>query len=251
MNRKVKIILFMFITIFLMGGFVRAEENKIPGEVCPNSSRVKLLENASAVKITYEPYEQKAEGFDDPESDDYSVIYYYLDVKIYNLDETLSVDVTNGNLGKEYKLYPSSIGPDGAITIRVKDTSEINTFTFEIKANTYDCNAQTLRTVKLTLPKFNYYSGRQICSDIPDYYLCQQYISYEISADKFLENVNNYKEKLEQSGNTEQEDEVKPSIISTAASKVSKYKYWIVGGIILVGVIITIIVVKKKRSSVL
>lgn len=254
MDKKVKIMMFMIISVFLMIGFsnvVSAEENQIASDVCPNSSKVELLQNAAMVKINYEPYEQKADGFDDPNSSGYSVIYYYIDIKIYNMDETIFATVTNGNTGKKFDVYADETGPDGAITIRIKDTTKINTFTFELKANTYDCNSKVLRTVKLTIPKYNYYSGRQVCSDIPDYYLCQQYIVYDVSATRFLESVTNYKADLAENNSESKEEEVEPSIISKAASKISKYKYWIVGGILLVGVIVTIIVIKKKRSSVL
>lgn len=251
MKTRVKFISFIIISVFLMTGIVYAED-KNPLEVsCPSSSKAELLKYAANVKVTYEPYEYKTEGFDDPNSPNYSVKYYYLDMKIHNLDEHLYVDV-NSDFGDTYSAYFKDMGPDGTITLRQKNTSEISNFTFEIKANTYDCNGQTLRTIRVTLPKYNAFSGREVCSDIPDYYLCQDYILYDIDAANFLSSVNSYKEKLAKEGeNNEEVEEDKTNIISATATKISKHKYIVVGTIIAVGCLITFIVIKKKRSSVL
>ena len=82
--------------------------------------------------------------------------------------------------------------------------------------------------------------------------MCQPYILYDVNASKFLDSVTNYKEKLsKKNASTEKELQSKTNIVSKAAKTISKHKYWIIGGIVLIGVAATVVIVKKKRSSVL
>ncbi len=257
MKRKIKNVLFLILIGFISFGVVYAEgetntQNKNPLDVqCPTSSLAKVQKDASTVQVSYEPYEFKPEGFDDPSSPNYSTLIYYMDVKIRNLPESAYIQVTNTQ-GGDFKADEDNADSDGVITIRQKDTSAVVNYTFEVKARTYDCYGTTLRTIKLSVPKYNAYSKRQVCTDIPDYYLCQPYILYDVNAANFLDSVTKYKEKLtKENASTEKELQNKTNIVSKAAKTISKNRYWIIGGIVLIGVVATVIIVKKKRSSVL
>ena len=257
MKRKIKNILFLILIGFISFGVANAEgetntKDKNPLDVqCPTSSLAQVQKDASVVQVSYEPYEYKPEGFDDPNSSNYSVLVYYMDIKIRNLPDTVSVKVSNTQ-GGSFSVDSDSADADGVITIRQKDTSAIVNYTFELKARTYDCYGRTLRTIRLSVPKYNAYSKRQVCTDIPDYYLCQPYILYDVNASKFLDSVTSYKEKLsKKNASTEKELQGKTNIVSKAAKTISKHKYWIIGGIVLIGVAATVVIVKKKRSSVL
>lgn len=252
MKRKLNNILFLVLVSIFTINIVKAEEAKNPLNVqCPTSSLATVQKDASTVQINYEPYEFKPEGFDDENSPNYSLMAYYMDIKIRNLPDTVYIAVSNTQ-GGEFNVDSSKIGPDDAITIRQKDTTKIVNYTFELKARTYDCYGKVLRTIKLSVPKYNAYSTRQVCSDIPDYYLCQPYILYDVSASNFLKSVNEYKEKLaDAKASSEEEIQTKNNIVSKTAKTISKHRYWIIGIILLGGIVATVIIIKKKRSSVL
>ena len=79
--------------------------------------------------------------------------------------------------------------------------------------------------------------------------MCQKFVLSNYDDSTFYTDVQNYRSKLDQNGNnllleTNENDDVN-SIVATA----SKYKYLIAGLIIAVGVIATIIVLKKKGSA--
>ena len=50
---------------------------------CSLSEQVRLSKAAAAVKVEYEPVELKADGYDDVNSPNYSVMIYALDIKVY------------------------------------------------------------------------------------------------------------------------------------------------------------------------
>ena len=140
------------------------------------------------------------------------IFYYYQNSALkvpkyisYLQPETVYIQVTNTQ-GGDFKADEDNADSDGVITIRQKDTSAVVNYTFEVKARTYDCYGTTLRTIKLSVPKYNAYSKRQVCTDIPDYYLCQPYILYDVNAANFLDSVTKYKEKLtKENASTEKE----------------------------------------------
>ena len=105
-----------------------------------------------------------------------------------------------------------------------------------------------MRVIKLTLPRYNHFSERAICEDIPEYYLCQKYVTYNIDNSTFLDNITKYKEKLSKN-NEEGNVEDNTSVVNKAIKSVSKYRYAIASVIIIAGIAITIVIIKKRRST--
>ena len=99
---------------------------------------------------------------------------------------------------------------DGIITLRAKDISEKVTYMFEIYGNTADCYDKKMRTVKLTLPKYNYFSHYGVCEEIPEFYMCQRYILNDFDGASFYKAVSDYKEKkLAQENELNENGEIK------------------------------------------
>ena len=95
MKKKISFIILALLFLITIGT-VKAEGELAPFEsACPSSSKAELLGFASNVQVTYEPYELKPDGFDNEDSPNYSTIYYYMDLKIHNLDEALYVSVSS------------------------------------------------------------------------------------------------------------------------------------------------------------
>lgn len=248
MKKIVCYFLMSFLCLFAFFGVIKAEgENQdkkdiydLPNIKCGSSVKSKGLAAASNVKVAYETLEVMEKGSD-------SKMNYIVDITIYNIPDEVYVEVHNSKSGKSYTIDSSKTNAERSIKLRQTDTSEIVNYTFDIKARTTECYGETLRTIKLSVPKYNYFSQRAVCADVPEFYMCNTFVSYDIDGAKFLSSVNAYKESLE-NDDKEQAREGKTSVTAAAAKAVSKHKFLILGIVLLAGVVATILVIKRKRS---
>ena len=226
------------------------DEQRACGEyvnfACTPSDSILMNSVARQVKINYEPIKQV-----DPNNE--YITYYMIDIKIYNLTPGLNVVVSNDS-GNMYAVNPDlNADKNGIITLRVTETDRVKKFKFDIESEKL-CYGKKLRTIDLTIPKYNTYSQQEICSDIPTFYLCREYINFDIDSEKFIENVENYKKRIEKKEVTNP-DSTNNNVINTTVdstfSTISEYKYIIVGVIIFIGIIVTILIIRKHRKRVI
>lgn len=250
MRKRCFLLLIVILSIFMFVGKARAEEED---RTCNAVSLNELRTKAANIKVTYEmgiKYGEIVKTEDGEEGHPYT---RYMDIKIYNITSDLYVLVEGDDLGEEKSAIATldKVGIDGSATIRVKLVDKIRTYNFSVFSDSYGCSSQTLRKLRLTVPRFNYYSDLEICKDIPDYYLCQQFVTYDIEGSTFMNRVQDYKAKL--LSNDADKEGIKTddntNIVSKAVSSISKHKYIVVGGIVLVGVIVTIFILKRKKSE--
>ena len=141
----------------------------------------------------------------------------------------------------------ADIGRDGTLTFRQNMIDRKVNYEFKIMSDEYGCHDQTLRTIKLSLPIYNSYSQLEICSEIPEYYLCQEFVTSPVDGSTFYDKVDAYKAKLLEQGGNEQGDNT--GAINKTFANASKYKYLIVGIIVALGVVITIVIIKRKENA--
>lgn len=234
----------MVVSLFLFTGTVFAEETE---NVCSAKQLSELRQLAANVKVSYLPKTEIAVSeYEDSETGGYTkYTKRYLDIKVYNLDSKLYLDVSN-DIGHEQIVTADSLGDDGTLTFRQNAIDRKVNYTFILKSTEYGCETQTLRTVRLTLPMFNAYSQLDICTEIPDYYLCQEYITQQVDGSTFYDKVDAYKEKLKVQGETEEKNNT--SLANKVFKGASKFKYLIVGAIVALGVVITVVIIKRKEN---
>jgi hypothetical protein len=85
------------------------------------------------------------------------------------------------------------------------------------------------------------------CDGISDYYLCHEYTTYDIDGATFYDKVDEYKSKLLTSQNGVDSAD-NNTLISKTFNGISKYRYLIVGVIVAVGVVATMVVLKRKKE---
>ena len=215
-------------------------------EYCSSADTVELSKEASNVKIVYEPYEYKPEGFDDESSPNYSMLFYMVDVKIYNLNSHMYVGVDNGDT--VYSVGIEQMNDKGEIVIRDGNPKEVRKYTFTIYSKTNSCKDKVLKTIKLTVPKYNLYSDRAACDDIPEYYLCHQFINFDIDGNNFLKNTESYRNKVEKTSNNKKDSTKSKSTINRTLTKISDNKIYIIGGILIIGVVITFVILRRRNG---
>ncbi len=87
-----------------------------------------------------------------------------------------------------------------------KDMSELTlngfqdgqTYQFEVYTGVTDCTEEVLFVIYVNLPTYNPYYQESVCSDVPDYQLCQKWSNHGLSKEEFISQVNRYKESLKQ-----------------------------------------------------
>ena len=208
---------------------------------CSSKDTSELSKAAMRIKVTYEPVEIK-------HPDNKSLSFYMLDIKIYNISQGLDIYVTNNN-GNTFRIDESKI-KDGMVTLRSEDTTEISKYTFRVESNGA-CQGKTLRTINLTLPKYNQYSQREVCEEIPTYYLCQEYINFEIDDAKFLNSVTSYKERIKKKEikNSDDSNTNVNNPINKTFTIISDGKYLLVAIILIAGILFTFMIIKKTSGK--
>ncbi len=241
MKKKIFYILFCVLALTMVVGKAYADDDS---NSCSLSERSELRQMASEVTINYVPVE-----FNNVvETDEGEGSSHALDIYIYNLNTKINAVLDDSETGLSYTFDYTRMNSDGAVVLRQTAGSGVKKLKFYIYPTNDNCNTYLLRTVNITLPKFNNYSLRGVCSDIPEYYLCQRYITYDINDSTFTENVNKYKEKLAEKAD-EKDEESNTSVVGKTVNNIAKYKYVIAVIVILAGAVITYIVIKKKRSA--
>lgn len=235
----------MIVSLFLFTGTVFAEETNV--KACSAKQLSELRQIAANIKVSYLPRtEIVTSEYEDSETGTKpKYTKRFLDIKVYNMDPKLYIEVTN-SIEHEQVVTADDLGIDGTITFRQNAIDSKVDYLFVIKSAEYGCETQTLRTVRLTLPMFNAYSQLDVCSEIPDYYLCQEYVTQQVDGSTFYDKVEAYKEKVVEQGKKEEENNT--SSVNKIFKGASEYKYLIVGAVVALGVVITVVIIKRKEN---
>uniref|UniRef100_UPI003FF02436 hypothetical protein n=1 Tax=Candidatus Ventrenecus sp. TaxID=3085654 RepID=UPI003FF02436 len=232
----------VFLCLFIVG-----VSNASAASTCDYETQVKLNSEAANIKASYEVKEIKTGKKIEADLGDEEYIdetYQGVEVSIYNMTENLYLTVMNTSTN-ETKTYHYEDTDNGSIKlVRGEDGLEdIVTYQITIYSNHNDCKDEELKKINLVTPKYNSFSADALCEGSSKYY-CQEYVTEDLNMtyDDFLKQAAN-NNKNDGNGDT---DTVKDNDFF------KKYGIYIVGGIlvILLGVMTTVIVRKKQRSSV-
>ncbi len=246
MEKNKFLLLTIMLVSFLFVGIVNAAEQNI----CSSADLNMLNKEAANIKVTYIP-NRVPDGTKDPEVGFKETMKSVLDMKVYNVTDKFILRFEysgNGIVPGSFYRNTGHIGKDGAITVRQNNVGKVINYAITAVSNYGNCSGRDIRTIRITLPMHNYYSDMAICQGLQDYYLCQPYITSEIDTATFYDKVEQYKAKLLDNSNIEV-DEENNSVVSEALTGIKKNKYLVVGIIVAIGVITTIVILKRKKSE--
>ena len=217
---------------------------------CGVNELVKLQKAAAAVDVKYEPVVLKADGYDDPNSTNYSVLIYALDIKVYNITKDIRV-IVQPEGGTPYTLDVSNNTADGYVVLRDDNVGTIKNYSFAIYSRTGSCENGSIRNIKLSTPRYNHLSNREACREVPGFYKCQEFVSYDFETGDYVKEIQEYKEKLAKQGIKEKEDGTVASKggITKAIKKVSDNKWVVLAIVLVVGCVVTYFLIKKRRED--
>lgn len=225
--RSVKYLIFTLLISFISIFHVYAS--------CTDEEISSLKELVKDIKITYK-HLGKVE-------DEVGIYYNRFEVNVKNVPDDFYILA----ISDTYKLQPK----EGIIT----EIFNNGTWDFNIYSN--KCN-EKISEIKVFIPKFNTYSLDPLCEGIDgqDFPLCGKYYEYDVSYNDFEKRVKHYRATYNINNIDNNEDD-KPNdinmIINEVVKFISKYKLYIISSlfIILLTLVITIIIKKRKSRGVL
>ena len=240
-----KNIFYVVFALFMMLGVMNVDV--YAADSCDLTTKTKLRTDAANVTINYEPVEKPVDVGPNADEDSLGAYEYYLDMKIYNINTGLKVRVIDQSQNDyTVEVTYKNLKSDGSVTVTKRASNKIANIKFEIYgSDTSGCAGVLLRTVKLTLPKYNNLAEREVCTDVPEFYMCQKFITYDVNVSNFKKELDEYKAKMEDNDSSEEDNN---TITNKVATVVSNNKFVIVAIVLAVGIGITIYVLNKKRS---
>ncbi len=221
---------------------------------CDTTKVAELNREVTNIKVNYEiaekMYELEEVSPPDswyPENEGDLPTYKYFKINILNLTEDFYVEIPE--ISNTDENYTYDMATNGTLTIDFEDTSIVRVLTFKIySSDKTGCEGELFRTVYLTLPRYNDYSEYSICKQVPDYYLCQPFVTFQdVDFATFSRYIDSQiskidKEYIEKLKEEEQENGKKNFL----------KKYWyifVVVGVLAVGGITTAVIAKRRESG--
>lgn len=241
MMKKVGYTLFTIALLMIFTPLVKAEGT------CSSTILYDEKVNASEVTVSYE---EAAKVIQDEALDPEVQTIRFLKLKIANVPDNVEIQVTSLDKSfNEFKLKSTQKNEDNNIFIDDNNIYKIKRIQFDVVSTSNECNGEKLKTLTLNTPMFNELSNAPICAKYPDFKYCAVFTDFDISSlstTDFNKELEKYEENIEAEKNEEEK-------ITEKAAKAFK-KYWYIALIVLVvilGGLVTFVVIKKKRSSVI
>ena len=220
---------------------------------CGYEEQAKLNNEIGKIVVDYEVKTEVVETDDVPdaylgteEAQDFVLTNEYIQINILNLTENLYVEVTN-DYNSDRLIFNYSDAKDGIVSFEWRNLDEVVNFTVVVRASSNTgCVGSTLWTINKTIPRYNDYSEYAICATIPDYYLCQRFVtSTRVPFGEFWDKVNKESAKVEE----KRKEANKPWYQKIGDFIVNNKTIFIAGGVILVGSLGAVIIIRKRRSD--
>ena len=214
---------------------------------CTYKEQANLNKEAALVEANYEvTREDKPITFEDPDglgTIDTTMTIAKFKIKIYNLSEDLSLDITESIKDKKTgsKTVTYSNTENGVYTFTSDNLGDVITYTIKINAATEGCGGKTIRTMTFKKPRVNPYSALEMCKDHTNVQYCEEYTTkdFEFTEAKLQELLNEIDKP-----NTNPDNPTENGFL-----KFLKNNYlYIIGGVVLIGAGAgAYIIYRKKR----
>ncbi len=243
----------MFISFLFSVVFIT---NISAASVCSTSEQAELRNLVSNMRGTYEEAEEELDpsiyGFPDGEDENADFIpptRTYFNISITNLSDKFYLEVSNDN-DKTKNRYDIT-DKDNIIMFPWYNLESVTNFTIKVyTSDNTGCPGELMRTITLKVPRLNEYYNYELCTDIPEFSLCQKFVTYnEIDLGTFMDRIKQYITSKENNQTSNVEND---NFWDSFKNFISENKYYVIGGSILLitisGVVVAVIV-KKQRSS--
>lgn len=242
-------ILLLICSLFLTTHSVKAASS------CSYKELAELNNLATQTKVSYEikvgTYDENEFAIPDiligtDEENSFVAEYKYLVINVLNITEQTYAVLRSDTNSLSYTInYDDTT--NGIYKIDWKELSKVTKITVDVYSSTKTgCPNEKLYTTYLTLPRLNTYAALEACDGSEQFYLCQDFVTYEnIDYDAFVTKLNDYKSgKVNNDG--EQLNNSQNMVLNFLVE--NKVTIIVIGCILIVGVV-TVITLKSKRRK--
>lgn len=229
-----KKILIIIMTMFLFNVNVSAKS------LCDYNEQTELNAKVANIKVSYDVID-KTLHFADGDANQ-----RLFKIQVLNVTDEFYIIVKN-DINNEEITYNSTNAINGIISFEWDYVETVTNFTIQVyTTNKTNCADEKYKTFYLTTPRYNEYYKYSICSDLSDFYLCQEFVTFDkVNRDNFFSQINNYKNG--EINNKGEEPLIEnPTITDKLFEFINVNKWYIFGGIV---VITSLIVIINKRKS--
>ncbi len=214
---------------------------------CSYKEQTELLQKASNIKTSYESKLESVQ-FDPNDPSDAGEIYVF-EVSVLNITPEFFVEVKN-SVNDEVITLRNIDTENGIGKFKWTDTSQVTNFTASIytTVNT-GCAGEMIKTIHFSTPRYNKYYDREICRELSDFYLCQQFVTTpDVSESQFVTKLKSYQTgEVDKNGEDKTEDK-KPTITDKVFSTIDDYK-WVILGVAGVAIVVAVVISVKKSKK--
>lgn len=218
--------------------------NVSAASICDYKEQTALNQKAANIKVNYEVVTEREEYGEIADSSE------VFDISIFNVTEDFYIVVKN-NINNVEKKYTVDDVQNGIIKFRWTYATSVTNFTIQVySTNKTSCPDEKYKTIYLTTPRYNKFYRRETCQNNLEFYLCQKFVTFsEISEDKFLNQLEKYRNnKINTEGHEIVEPE-KVTLFDKIFEFLDNYKWYIISsGVVILGVIVVIQRKKMKKQ---
>ena len=214
---------------------------------CSYKEQAELNKKAADIKAVYE----ETVGIDGTgnleDGESTPVQYEYFTINMLNVKDDFYIVYSN-NVNNKSKTYTMADAVNGVISFEWKNLKKVATMTFKVySSEKTGCKDQLLRTIYLTVPRFNNYYSWSICEGRENLSLCDKYVTTEeVDYDVFVDRVVKASNNKSNNQNTNTNNTSNNTINNT-----NNMNLYIYGGVALLAIIIIVVVIviaNKKRN---
>ena len=250
---RYKYLLFSLVTFAVFTSSVSAA-------TCSYEERAQLNSEVANITANYEIVETEVRPSADSLPDvvlgteyeeDFVIMLDTLQVNVLNLTENVYVEVTN-DYDENTAVYTYADTENGNLAIPWERIDTLVTFVIEVySSEETGCEGTLLKTIRLSLPRQNEYAQYTLCNQVPDYYLCQQYVTFdEIDFGEFIDRISTeINNRMEQDDEGVNGDDAWYEEVGNFISE-----HWVaitivvVSIVVVAGVVVAIIVIIRRRN---
>lgn len=226
--------------------------NNVWAATCDNTEMKKLNAVASNVKVSYEVETKTVENENykiDGGSPTMEVPNIIID--IYNITDDIFIIASN-NINSSKKTIVYADTDNGKYKLDTFDNfNALGTYTFDIYAKNEPCKPRKLKSIEFVKPIENPFYRTEECKNNLDIPFCTQFvteINQNVDIFNIKEEIANYRKSSTNKVTTKTDG-------TTGNNEVIEFvkdnKYYLIGSIILIsGVVITVVVIKKRRNQI-
>jgi hypothetical protein len=226
--------------------------NNVLAATCDSTELKKLYSIANNIKVGYEVETKTVENANyEVDGGSPTMVISNIIIDIYNMTDDIFIIASN-NINNSSKTIIYSDTDNGKYKLDTYDNfNALGTYTFDIYAKNEPCFPQKINTIEFAKPIENPYYYTKECKENLDIPFCAQFVTVlnqNIDIFNMDEEIENYRKTSTKNTTTKKEE---PTNDNNVVKFITEKKYYFIGtGVLILGIIILVKIVKKRRNQI-